>query len=136
MRWLRIKLVMAVIGIFVLGLLSGGVLVEVVNLRRARALLTEDPTAMRVRLMTKTLQTRLRLTKPQEVELARILAAQAEPFAEAAWTFETQRVRLRHELAEQLKPVLDDSQRTELDRVFEEFGGMTARWRRPAQKKP
>jgi hypothetical protein len=104
-----------VVAVFVLGVLVGGLGTRAVLERRLRALVTGDPAVLRNQLLLRALDRRLRLTEAQRAEAARTLDAQSGAYREAIAPCRPQVRALRRQMARDLSPALDPTQRTALE---------------------
>jgi hypothetical protein len=116
-RWVTAALGLA---LFQAGAVVGGAAVQQVHVRRARELFRSDPVVLRRHVVARGLETRLDLDDAQRARLLEILDAQADDYREALELSRPRVQELRRALAEELEPVLDESQRAELHRVVSE----------------
>lgn len=106
--------------VFVIGALTGALVMRGIQQRRFREIILADPVAQRHDLTVYAFQTRLGLNADQRAVLERILAEQQGRYRE---TMELSRPgvrKLRRELAERLLPVLTESQRATLENLLKE----------------
>jgi len=116
-RWFSAVFVAAV---FVMGTMTGALVMRAVQQRRFRALILADPVVLRHDLTLYAFQARLALTIEQRAALERILTEQEGRYREAMELSRPGVRKLRRELADGLSPMLTEAQRTTLEGLLKE----------------
>jgi hypothetical protein len=109
-----------VAAVFVMGVVTGGLVMRAVQQRRLREIMLGDPAAMRTRLTMFALERRLDLTPAQRAEAERLLTEQESDYRVAVEACRPRVRALRRDMATRLAPALEPAQRASLDELVRE----------------
>lgn len=127
MKQPRMKAIVVIVLVFLLGGVTGGALTRWVVARKLSELLESDPVTVRQRVILFALDRKLDLSDGQRARASRILASQRPEFAAVARKLDAELRPLRARTATRIRAVLEQGQRRQFDRLME---GLEAKLRR------